>query len=201
MIHRLIKINNQGRFNKNNLKEILNNVALTSDIGTTDSSMHFQISDMMDMHSQLNIFAIPTYEWLEQLSYYIKNKRVLEIGAGTGIISAILRTFNIDITPIDNFARAINPLIDVVYADGIEYIERHQNEYDVLLGCWPEMDNTFKAACDAFGEKEIYYVGEWEGGCTADDEFFIDYDCINVPGINYPQFFGMHDDVFRVVKK
>ena len=200
MMFKLLKLKMQHKYNNRHIYEILDNISLTSKMGTEDIE---QLINMMSrFHWELSLFAIPTWEWINNFAKLLKNKKVLEFGAGTGIITAMLREKGIKIRAIDNNNRELPRLIDnMIIDEGVKYIKEHKNEYDVLFFAWPEMNDTCVKACNIFlkNDKQIYYLGEHEGGCTANDRFFEKFNLEEVK-VGYTPLFGLHDFLYEVKK-
>ena len=120
-------------------------------------------------------YPILTTETLQQLVNICKSKSVVDIGCGTGFISANLDAAGIDVTAIDSFDpmcfstwRPI-PAVKQAYAENIDL-----NAYDIILLSWPdyECDFGFDVIKSLHSGKTLIYQGEWVGGCVADAKFF-----------------------------
>lgn len=201
MLYALHNLKKKNQYNCKYIDKIFDNISTTSNLG--ESNIEEMAHMIFNFHDHLDLFAIPTWEWVINFSKLLENKKVLEFGAGTGIISAMLKKLNIDIRAIDNYNRHLNILFDEIeITDGIEYLKEHKDEYDVLFFAWPEMNDTCINACDIFLDenKKIYYLGEEAGGCTADDIFFNKYD-LKFINVHYTSLFGLHDNLFEIIKK
>ena len=201
MLDRLLKMKSAGQYHSGHIHQILDNVSLTSEMGTENVD---QLVNMMPrFHWGLGMFAIPTWEWVGNFSVLLKNKRVLDFGAGVGIITAMLKDKGVEVRAIDNNNRELPKLIDTMIIDeGVKYVREHKDEYDVLFLAWPEMNETCLDVCNIFcGEgKKVYYLGEGEGGCTASDKFFETFD-LKYLDIGYAPLFGLHDFVYEVKRR
>lgn len=73
-----------------------------------------------------------------------------------------------------------------------------------LLLCWPPYDNAFARQClDTYGGNTLIYIGEGDGGCTADYEFFyrLDVGWQLLEMIEIPRWLGIHDAMFVYQRK
>lgn len=149
-----------------------------------------------------HIFVKPYWKWIRHLAQLMQNKRCVEICSGTGLISLALQTFGTNITAVDNGNRNIPHIIPTIHEDAHTFLSKHP--FDVLLCCWPEMDDSFFQACEVFTHKNpgsiIIYCGEAEGGCTADINFFTNYD-LDFLDIDYFPCFGVHDSFYYAKRK
>ena len=110
----------------------------------------------------------------------LSKKNVIEIGAGTGFLSKQLIENGVIVTAIDShikgqsdygFALYHTPILHI---DGIEYLKTYENIADCIILSWPNYDNDFAASIldNMQSGQRLYYMGEREGGCTANDRFF-----------------------------
>lgn len=129
---------------------------------------------------------------------------IVEIGAGAGYWAWLLRKRGVDVVAYDaepprrgseiNNWHKDTPTWTVVDRGGAGSAANHADR--TLLLCWPPYDDPMAAdALKAFAGRRVVFVGESEGGCTANDEFFElldrDFDC--AADVEIPQFDGMHD--------
>lgn len=135
------------------------------------------MSFMSDLH-HLGVFAIPTMSWLEPLAYRLQGKKVLDLMSGRGMISAVLQTLGVDITPIDNASWGLDEIVETQRMSCIEAIRKYKP--DVVICAWPDdnvrnQSETFKDVCDYIFDNDlpidVLYVGEPAGGCNASDNF------------------------------
>lgn len=135
------------------------------------------MSFMHDLHG-LGVFAIPTMSWLEPLAYRLQGKKVLDLMSGRGMISAVLQTLDVDITPIDNGSWGLSEIVETQRMSCVEAIKKFNP--DVVICAWPddsvrEQSETFEDVCryifDNALPTEILYIGEPAGGCNASDNF------------------------------
>lgn len=115
--------------------------------------------------------------WINPLRKYLKNKKVLEIGAGTGALSKVLGVQRV--TDNNSWIPKINwePWIEIEDIDAISAISKYGKDIDVILFSWPiERDPL---SIDCLRKMRVVnpsclmlYIGEWIDGCTACKEFF-----------------------------
>lgn len=135
------------------------------------------MSFMHDLH-RLGVFAIPTMSWLEPLAYHLQGKKVLDLMSGRGMISAVLQTLDVDITPIDNGSWGLSEIVETQRMSCVEAIKKFKP--DVVICAWPDdnvrrQSETFEDVCKYIFDNdlpiEILYIGEPTGGCNARDSF------------------------------
>ena len=201
MATKLQILQTEGRYNAQYIDEILDAVSLTADDELPmPSLLRFQL--MQKLHC-LGLFAVPCWDWVEKFAQLVKGKRVLDFGAGTGIITAMLRRLGVASVAVDIDEWKMPRLIDdLIVADGLEYLSIYKGMFDVLFVGWPPMNETCKMACDLFFDegKEIFYLGEDRNGCTADRSFFDAYSLEQID-VGYRPLFGVYDQMFRVCWK
>lgn len=96
------------------------------------------MSFMHDLH-RLGVFAIPTMSWLEPLAYRLQGKKVLDLMSGRGMISAVLQTLGVDVTPIDNGSWGLDEIVETQRMSCVEAIKKFKP--DVVICAWPD-DNV-----------------------------------------------------------
>jgi hypothetical protein len=123
-------------------------------------------------------FVLLNNKLLDICAIFLKNKFVCEIGAGTGWLSYQLQKRGINIIPID-----YKPCHDsdfgfkklhtqVLVMNGIDYLK--SNFPEVVILSWPNYNTSFAYDILSILQKgqTLIYIGEEEGGCTADYAFF-----------------------------
>lgn len=146
--------------------------------------------------------------FLDDLSKTLQNDNVLDIGAGSGFLSKHLNDRGNKITAIDKYQKQnrygfTNPYFKIYEDDGVNHLLHSGNKYDTVILSWPpydtEMGYTILNAMQA-GQRLIY-IGESEGGCTADKAFFkllhdkaiLIQDETEMLEENYTRYAGIHD--------
>lgn len=171
----------------------------------------------------ISSFALISRAWLKPLSEYIGSGKCLEIMAGRGILSKGLNDFGIDIICTDNFSwkwhrsdreekNTLEPnqlWYDVENIDCIDAIEKYGRAIDYLICCWPYMDdgayNSLVKMREINPHCKLIYIGEGEGGCTADDSFFEtavfveNDDKFKLAANKFQCWWGVHDQLHLVL--
>ena len=165
-------------------------------------------------------FPIYTEETVATLVKFLKDKRVFDVGSGSGFLSAVLginfievRAIDSDITTYSSGKRKNGSNWDYIYrkdvsSDAVDYLKtanKHGIPPDVIIMCWPDYQKTFaRDILKAMKPNQILiYQGEGSWGCTGDEEF---HDMLNNPKIvteldymseklnsTHAQFEGIHD--------
>lgn len=121
-------------------------------------------------------YAIPSDKIAQAIKDICKSD-VIEIGAGLGYWAKYLEQFDINVLAFDpkgsdragyfNNDQEFHPVIE----GGIEQVP--DNSDRALLLCWPPYkDPVAYEALSIYKGDYLIYIGESEGGCTADDMFF-----------------------------
>jgi SAM-dependent methyltransferase len=146
-------------------------------------------------------FAIITPKVIRLLKPYAP---ILEVGAGSGYWAYELRRAGIKVTATDpgrgmyglrnGMAHWKKPWTRIFRLDGCAAIRKYRRP--TLLMVWPDYKATWPNQClTAFRGSTVIYVGEGDGGCTADDAFHATlagkFELEAVHPI--PQFHGLHD--------
>ncbi len=147
------------------------------------SREHFELSMFLFQIREFYIthygFSCLNNNFLTKLADNLQNRKVLDIGAGTGFLSSKLSELNIDIEAVDidinqnqyNFTKYYYPIIE---EDAVSYLKNNCLKYNSFILSWPNYDNDF-----AFNilqhlpkKSQLIYIGEGIGGCTANHNFF-----------------------------
>ena len=123
-------------------------------------------------------YAVPSLKIVEEIAKIAENGSVVEIGAGLGYWAKYLSQFNLQIIAydlkyderniyFDNDAQEFFP----VKQGGVSSIALHHDS--PLLLCWPPYNTPFAFdALSLYKGDYLIYIGESEGGCTGDQQFF-----------------------------
>lgn len=161
-------------------------------------------------------WSIPDPLSLQFVAQVLEEKAV-EIGAGTGYWASLLSQMGVDMVCYD---------IDPPQHTGQNHYHSPRNERgDALLGitrdiffdvragnhlmaakhpdrtlllCWPPYDNDMAfLALQAYQGKRLVYIGEGDGGCTADEQFFkLLAEQWHLVSCHTPvQWSGIHDEI------
>lgn len=156
-------------------------------------------------------FVILPTEVISRLAGFMRGKRVLDSGAGSGYLSHCLRNRGIRVTAIDNWSHSYGSWgsYERVNSKVINCnVKDHDvSQYDIIVLSWPHdgMETVSKMVSGQY----LIYQGESLGGCTGSDEFFaaldesgqfeeIDAAFLNEYAI---QFECIHDDWYVYRKK
>jgi len=121
-------------------------------------------------------FALPTEPALALIARYAP---IVELGAGTGYWSFLLRRRGVDVVaydlaPPDRLPNpnALRPLTWTgVEQGGVDVLAAYPDR--ALFLCWPAYRDPFAVeALTAYAGRTLLYIGEPAGGHTADDSFF-----------------------------
>ena len=123
---------------------------------------------------------------------------VVEIGAGGGYWAALLRARGVEVFAYDPRPGTTSKKVwtDVLIGR-TRPVERHPGS--TLFLCWPEYTSRFAEIALLrhlrSGGTRVAYVGEYEGGCCAEDGFFelLSEKFEEVESAHIPQFPGLHD--------
>ncbi len=138
-------------------------------------------------------WAIPDKGAIEIIKKY---GPIVEIGAGTGYWSYLMRQVGIDVVSYDqkpyNNHFCEGQWAEVKKGSGSK-ASLHSDR--TLLLCWPPMSNMASQSLNAYQGNTVIYIGESHGGCTADDKFFeeIHKNWKDVEEYGVPQWPGLHD--------
>ena len=125
------------------------------------------------------------FQLTKALAEKIKGKRVLEIMAGNGLLSYMLREDGIDTFATDISPDKSNEYIsmrngcygDIKKMDAIAAVKKYGQNMDYLMCSWPPQgEEEVLHALETFTKMKknavLIYIGEWKGGFNATDEFF-----------------------------
>lgn len=149
-------------------------------------------------------WAVPTKDAITKLAKY---GPIVEIGAGLGYWSYLLRRAGADVVATDQFAPIESEYqwgrahggegkswIDIEVMSATKAVMEYRNR--TLMVVWPCYDKPWAAdALARYTGGTFIYVGEGPYGCTGDDRFhrMLDRHWDKVEDIDIPQWFGMRD--------
>lgn len=173
------------------------------------------LADFRDyLIEKYGMFAYISKDWTQDLLAYLDGRRVVELMAGNGFLTAGIRELKMDypITATDNFdwqimAHPIAPITKVIRMEASAAIEYYFKETDVFLLAWsPQHANSdwlilnYLRAHDFFVHShELIVIGE-KNGVTNSKKFWQQAQ-LSVPTTlnkNWPQFDLVKDQVFSV---
>lgn len=178
-IHNLL--NKQLNFDNKHIENLLTTglVPLEINDNFNDDRRKQDFSLMMFRAKYIEQFGFTTLSQnlINKVSQLFKNDKIIEVGAGSGWLSYNLQQKGLDVTavdlkPLNNEYGFKHSYTDVIEANAQDYITQHQ--YDTIIMSWPDYDGDFAANILALMHKgkTLIYIGEREGGCTANDDFF-----------------------------
>lgn len=173
------------------------------DSGELKKTMH--ISLRRDEGIKKYAYAILTEEAIEKLRLYAP---ILEVGAGTGYWAYEFQKRGIDYIATDpdpcgsQYFKGSEQWAPIEGLSGVEAVTKYPDR--TMLTCWPSYSDSWAyEAALAYSGNTLIYVGESDGGCTADDNFHAE---LNKnwkldQGIGIPQWWGIHDNIFVYKRK
>jgi len=152
---------------------------------------------------------VETFSWAipnEEAIQYIANRSpIVEIGAGKGYWSRLLRDAGAELVAYD-----IDPPEEDEWTSveqGTENMLKRFNEEYTLFLCWPPYGepmaaNALKQNIEQ-GGTDVIYVGEGHRGCTGDDEFhqILRERYALMESIEIPSYEGIHDNLYHYRRK
>lgn len=151
----------------------------------------------------------------KQLSEYIGDKKVLEVGCGNGLLALGLEYYDTKIIPTNENPNKfdfntsnikINNRIE--YLEAKEAIKKYKDEVDYVLISWPPyekpmLEEVFNL-CNRYKLKLIY-IGEEEYGCNGSESFWsmLDrhgYYLKQIQSVEFYPFASMHDMAWTIEK-
>ncbi len=113
---------------------------------------------------------------LDKLSTICKNKTVVDVGAGSGWLSHQLKLREVNIIAIDQYTKSNSHFTknhtDILETNAIDNLK--YNYFDIVIMTWPDYNCNFAYQIleQLKSNQILIYMGELEGGCTGDDNFF-----------------------------
>lgn len=147
-------------------------------------------------------------KFLNDFATILKNDKVLDVGAGSGFLAKQLNARGINITAIDKYQSNNNygfttPYFKIYEDDGVNHLKNSGIMYDTIILSWPpyDTDMAYKILEALVPGQRLIYIGEGQGGCTADEAFFklLQQKTITIMDEtdylreNYTQYGGIHD--------
>jgi hypothetical protein len=120
-------------------------------------------------------FAIPSILAVNEICAFAGSEQILEVCSGLGLWASLIQANGGRIIPTDSFtSHGTNPyktFLPVIDMDAVMAV--NQFTTGVLMMSWPSYGDSFAVnALQAFKGDKFVYIGEGQGGCTANDDFF-----------------------------
>lgn len=135
----------------------------------------------------LSSYAIITKPWLKDMAVILKDKKVLEVACGNGMLTKGLRDEGIDViatnhdvsTNADGYSIFVSrPWIDdIEIIDAVEAVYKYGKDVDYILLSWPPYNNKLdlsilKAMRKVNPNCILIIIGEEVGGYTGSIDFY-----------------------------
>lgn len=153
-----------------------------------------------ETYQQSGNYVVVTQELVDSLSTILAGKKVLEVMSGTGMLAWHLKEAGVDILATDSGDWGIQEIEPgfVKTISAVDAINKYPDA-DIILMCWPYMDNTaFQVLKSLHPHQMLICCGETDG-CTADEDFWDNYDYEALSDVKY-QSFSMIRDYFYIGK-
>ena len=134
-------------------------------------------------------FSLITNKFIRNLAKYIGNSKCLEILSGKGALSKCLQEQGVKIKATDNFSwhdrlDMSDLWTDVEKIDCLEAIRKYGKDTDYIICSWIPYNSTIGTQILKEMDKvnpncKLIVIGEGPGGCTADDSFFDNIECVH----------------------
>ena len=154
--------------------------------------------DLREQMRQEYCFAVLTHEMIDKIKPY---GPILEVGAGTGYWAYEFKKRGVNYLATDahpgrgnKYFAGAKAWSKVETRTAVEAVRCYLDR--TLLMCWPEYCETWPVEALKEYKGDIFiYIGEEEGGCCADDDFFeyLHSHWDEREELDMPQFFGLHD--------
>ncbi len=148
-------------------------------------------------------WSVPSSEAVEKIKDFVGGDSVLEIGSGYGMWAKIMQEAGISVTPTDYYEKrqgwvpSKKSFTDVEDVEAVQALNKYGG-YNVLMMVWPPYaDPMASDAIKSFAGSKLIFVGEGNGGCTANDDFFeiLDRDWVERDYIEIPRWVGICDSL------
>ncbi len=132
------------------------------------------------LEDHYGMWAYISAPFVQDISKYVKDKKVLEVMAGNGYISKGLKNLGTTVYPTDSLAwtsenqTGKKPVIDVEPLDALAAIEKYQDTVDYVIMSWsPDEDpidqQILEAIRKADHKLQLIVIGEKDGATNTTD--------------------------------
>lgn len=160
------------------------------------------------IYTRFYSFAFLTEEFMNSIADIFRGRNVLEVMAGSVYFSYCCKQRGMNVITTDNNDWSNGKVYwtwknqsyfnNIEELDAVAAVEKYHGSIDLVVMSWPYMDNNaylVAKACEKYGI-DLLYIGEDQGGCTADDDFF-DFiegrDNTTIATDKFARFFGIYD--------
>jgi hypothetical protein len=146
-------------------------------ISKVQQDMHMTRAEFVTQWKRRHFFtqyfswAVPTMKVLLLINAFTNGELLLEVGAGAGLWSSLLRCLGSNVIATDE-APPENTFTQVQKLDAAAAVLSWELQAQTLLLLWPDRTDMAFWALDAFRGPRMVYVGEPCGGCTGSERFF-----------------------------
>jgi hypothetical protein len=146
-------------------------------------------------------WSVPSKEAIEEIKKFVGGDKVVEVGSGHGLWAKLMQDAGIEINATDYFGGRGAYLVKKEPFTNVEDLTHDRaiskyGDYNVLMMSWPPLGSPMaNETLNRFNGNKLIFIGEDQGGCTADDDFYSNL-CENwksVGSINIPQWYSVHD--------
>ena len=134
----------------------------------------------------------------------MKYSPIVEIGAGTGYWAALVKQAGGDIIAFDPHPPRVNYEKNPYHQRTATFFPVKRGSYNqaknrpdrTLFMCWPPYNSSIAyRTLREYTGSTLIFVGEGEGGCTGNDDFFklLEYEFNIIEEVDIPQWYGIHD--------
>lgn len=137
--------------------------------------------------------SIPDQKSIKELTKYIGEDKILEVGAGLGLVAYLLKLEGVKIkaTSLWSFTyRNITTFLSVEEIEGKDAIKKYK-DHNILLLIWPDISDDFTEMLEVFQGNKVIYIGQLN--------FDIESNYGSLTGTG--NFFRMLFKLFKIVKK
>lgn len=135
-----------------------------------------------------------------------ESQKILEVGSGQGLWAKLLNLRNLNVTATDNFSSHCNfeQMFSHVENLSADQAVAKYNDHQILMLIWPPYAKpmAYQTLLKFKGDKVIY-IGEGNGGCTADNYFHkeLDDNWELVKYVDIPTWYCLRDSLFLYKRK
>ena len=148
-------------------------------------------------------WSVPSQEAIEKIKKFVEGDSVLEIGSGYGMWAKLMKDDGISIYATDHITAPgrdahvphKKSFIDVEDLNAERALQKYYGT-NVLMMSWPPYESPMAAtSLESFGGNKLIFIGEGQGGCTADDRFFsiLEKEWQSVGEVDIPRWTGIGD--------